>query len=84
MDKTVNLSPNCLAILKDVRPIAEALPTGSIVEALDLFGEDLRQLLSGGERKAIGICISKLVAQGLLPLEHVGFNSSRHNIYRRV
>lgn len=84
MDNTTNLSPNCLAILNDVRPVAEALPIGTIIEALDLYDEDLRQLLSGSERRAIGMCISKLVAQGLLPLEHAGFNSSRHNIYRRV
>lgn len=34
-------------------------------------------------RRAFGIPVSRLVAEGKVPLEFAGFNRKRHNLYRK-
>ena len=78
------LSRDCQFVLEVICLNAHRLAIGVKYEARDLIGPDIWDSLPPAKRKALGRCVSKLVAQGLLPLAPAGLNSARHNVYRRV
>lgn len=79
-----DLTPECRAVLEKVRAAAESMRPGDITDARGLYGPAAWNLLDSGTKRATGRCISLIVSRGLLPLVADGFDSARHNLYRRI
>lgn len=60
------------------------MESGQITDCEGLFDPELWDSVPPSERRYVfGKPIAMLVAQGKLPLEFAGFNSKRHNLYRK-
>jgi hypothetical protein len=71
-------------ILEHVLPRTLLMKPGEETTCKDRFDPELWKAVPPFERRYIfGRPIAMLVAQGLLPLEFAGFNSKRHNLYRK-
>ena len=58
---------------------------GEISDCKGLVESDFWFDIVPSERRYVfGRPLSRYVEQGLLPLEFVGFNKQRHNLYRRI
>ena len=63
---------------------SELMEPGEISDCKGLVEPDLwDEILPSERRYVFGRPLSKYVEAGLLPLEFVGFNSKRHNLYRK-
>ena len=71
-------------ILVHTLPHAAKMNTGDITDTEHLFDPEYWLASSPSEHKVLGGYVSRLVARGLLPLEPAGFDSSRHNLYRKI
>ena len=80
----MDLSPAERELLTHLRYRAAELQQGTVTEARDLYDSELWDGLPPDECRPLGRVISSWVRRGLLPLEPAGFNSSRHNLYRRI
>ena len=67
-----------------ITPIVSRMELGEISDCEGLFDLELWDSFPASEREYR--CyhpISELVAQDMVPLEYVGFDSKRHNLYRK-
>ena len=72
-------------IYDHVLPRISSMELEQITDCKDLFDPDLWNAVPPFERRYVfGRPIAMLVAQGKLPLEFAGFNSKRHNLYRKI
>lgn len=72
-------------IYDHVSPRISAMESGQITDCKDLFDKELWDAVPPSDhRHVFGRPISMLVAQGKVPLEFAGFNSKRHNLYRKI
>ena len=73
-----------LEILKHTKPNIKKLDAGDITDAEHLFDPDYWAISTKSEHRVLGLHVSRLVRRGLLPLVSAGFDSSRHNLYRKI
>ena len=63
---------------------AEKAKSGEVRDCEGWIGPDVWGLAPPSERRHVfGRPLAMLVAQGRLPLEFIGFDSKRHNLYRK-
>lgn len=68
-----------------ITPIVSRMELREISDSEGLFDWELWNDIPASDRRYVYIIpISMLVAQGKVPLEFVGFNSKRHNLYRKI
>jgi len=73
------------SILKHLRLACDNLTRDHIVDLKALFdSEEIWESLPVEDRPQWGRVVSQWVKAGLLPLQRAGFNSSRHNLYRKI
>jgi hypothetical protein len=71
-------------ILEHITPRITAMELGQITDCKDLLDKELWDAVPPSERRHVfGRPLAMLVAQGKMPLEFAGFNSRRHNLYRK-
>ena len=57
------------------------MPIDHSMTLRQICGEEYWRMLSDGERRLAGICVSTMVENGDLPLIGMGKNSSHHQLY---
>ena len=71
-------------ILEHITPLISLMKTGEETTCENLFDPELWYSVPPQERRYVfGRPISMLVAQDKVELEFSGFNSNRHNLYRK-
>jgi hypothetical protein len=72
-------------IYEEVIPRISLMEIGEITDCKDLFDPVLWDAVPPPEHRYVfGHPISMLVAQGKVPLAFAGYNSARHNLYRKI
>ena len=79
-----DLSPSDRELLEHLRLRLEELERGTVVDACCLYGSELWDELLPHECRPLGRRISSLVKRNRLALQPAGFDSARHNLYRRT
>ena len=71
-------------VLDHFRSSCDRMEPDEISDCKGLVSPDLWHEIIPSERRYIfGRPLSRFVKYGLLPMEFVGFNSMRHNLYRK-
>jgi hypothetical protein len=72
-------------ILDHITPHVALMTLGDVTDCERLIDPDLWDPVPAWERRYIfGRPVSRLVAQGKVALEFAGFDSKRHNLYRKI
>ena len=72
-------------IFELIMPQISRMKVGDATECEGLFDPEAWNIVPPSQRRYVfGRPVSRLVKEGKVPLEFAGFNSSRHNLYRKI
>lgn len=83
MSSSTRLTPEAKEVLAHIKPHIAEMTVGDVTDPKGLFDPEFWKS-SPLLHKQLGRAVSLLAHQGHVPLEPAGFNSSRHNRYRKI